>query len=142
MMAALGMSRQETEPPDQSEEELDADALREIDATFAEIEQDLHDALLRLLFTKLQLVRNRRSPVTTLRQAPVGKTARISFADGTAVIGETRPPGHLSTLAMAVLRHRILLEDVRLDPTGVEMRFNLGAGRPFTAWAVGLDQED
>jgi len=96
-----------------------------------------------LVLEHLLLVMRRRCPVTAVRKSPVEGTGRVCFADGTTVIAATRPAGHLSQLAVALLRGRVLLESVRAVGDGVEMVFSQqqGSGR-FTAYAIGLDQED
>jgi len=143
LAAALGAPRPD-DGPVAGEAALDVVDLREIEDTFAQIEHDLHRSLLQLVHARLELVMARRAPVAALRESPADHTARVCFADGTTVIAESRPPGRLGHLAVEVLRarHRTLLEEVRLAPTGVEMRFALSGGRRFTAWAVGLDQGD
>ncbi len=143
LAAALGSPRPERGNA-VGEDALDVVDLREIDDTFAEIEHDLHASLLRLVHARLELVRARRCPVSAVRESPAGHTARVCFADGTTVLAESRPSGRMGHLAVEILRspRRALLESVRLEPSGVEMRFALPGGRTFTAWAVGLDQDD
>lgn len=116
---------------------------KDLDQSFAEVEADLRMGRDMLVLEHLLLVMRRRCPVTAVRKSPVEGTGRVCFADGTTVIAATRPAGHLSQLAVALLRGRVLLESVRAVGDGVEMVFSQqqGSGR-FTAYAIGLDQED
>jgi hypothetical protein len=115
---------------------------QDLDASFAEVEADLRASRDLLVLERLLLVLHRRVPVSAVRKSPVEGTGRISFANGTSVIATTRPAGHLSQLAVAVIRGRVLLESARAVDDGVEMIFALKDGRRFTAYAIGLDQED
>lgn len=115
---------------------------QDLEASFAEVEADLRMSRDLLVLERLLLVLRRRCPVSAVRKSPVEGTGRISFANGTSVIAATRPAGHLSQLAVAVIRGRVLLESARAVDDGVEMVFALKDGRRFTAYAIGLDQED
>ena len=114
----------------------------DLEASFAEVEADLRTDRDILVLERLLLVLRRRCPVASVRRSPAEGTGRVCFANGTTVLAATRPPGHLSELAVAVMRGRVLLESVRAVGDGVEMVFAAKGGGHLIAYAIGLDQED
>ncbi|MDO5499466.1 MAG: hypothetical protein Q4F67_07280 [Propionibacteriaceae bacterium] len=124
--------------------EFDPDDLAELSAKFSSIAAEYHaghaehtEAALRL---RLQPVISRRSPVRTIRAAPVRGATRICFADGTSVLVRAQE-GRLALLAYEAGRYPVCLRSCRMSPEGPQLTFECVTGQ-VTAIVVGLDQAD
>ena len=121
-----------TPPPVKDELELRFDAVLE---EASEIKK-------RLVSARLDVLRDRRVPLRTIRAAPGVHTARLLFANGTTVIAHARQPGQLYTVALHLRSAHVTLDSWAQEHDGLVLRLIWGPEGRAELVAEGLDQAD
>ena len=146
LAAAVGAALRRTESranapvPEPVARSLEQD---EIDAIFASAVLDFDGARAALISARLRQVVLRRVPVKSIRPAPIPRTARVIFADGTVVIARGYRAGDLGMLSVSVLTEPpVVLRSYHRENDATRLVFAVRDDRRFAAQAVGLDQSD
>ena len=122
---------------------IDPTGVGEVEAVLAAVDTDRRDFALRLS-SRLQPLVRRGVPPRVIEGAPVPRTARLRFADGTTVLVKVDVPGELGTLAVIMRRGSLKPAALKTDFDG-SARLLLSCSdehRGVSLHVVGLDQPD
>lgn len=122
---------------------IDPHDVADLDARFADIECE--DALRRdtMLASRLQPLVCRAVPLRCIEPVPCMRTARIRFADGTALVAHGAVPGDIGVLAAALRHHAVRPASWSTGATGTRLVLGwCGDRRRLAVVVTGLDQPD
>ena len=123
---------------------VDVDPLdvAEVDARLDAIAADAGHARDVRLAALLRPLLDRRTPARTVEVAQGLGTARVRFADGTAVLVEGEVPGDVALLARWIPRGSVVPVAVLTLSDGTHVRFRTTSRRELSVRVTGLDQPD
>jgi hypothetical protein len=122
LMARAGVLRR---PPLVSPEDA-----AELDAVGRSLLVEHHDDVAAQLRRVLETLRRRRVPLTRVTAAGgIRGQGVLVFADGTRIVARSVSRPDLGTVAVAVLRHRVLLRSWSDDGRGLAVELVWSAGR-------------
>ena len=122
--------------------EVDPVDVADLDARLAEIAADgshAHDVRLASLLRPLV---ERRTPARSVEAVPGLGTARVRFADGTALLIEGEAPGDVAILARWIWRGSVVPTSSSSEADGTHLVFWSSSRRRLSVRVTGLDQPD
>ncbi len=127
-------------PPEQADVIGRAD-IADLDARFAAVAQEHAREIDELLASRLRPLVVRGVPVCRVEPIPFLRAARVSFADGTALVAKGAVPGDLGVLAAALRAHRVRPWSWSSGQTGTRLELGWKGDRHRLSLVVtGLDQ--
>ena len=122
--------------------DVDPLELADVDVRLAAIAADASYARDVRLAASLRPLVERRTPARVVEVAQGLGTARVRFADGTAVLVEGDVPGDVAILARWMQRGSVVPIAVLTMGDGTHVRFRTSTRRELSLRVTGLDQPD
>ena len=122
--------------------DVDPVDLADVDARLAAIVADAGHARDVRLAALLRPLIERRTPARSVEVAQGLGTARVRFADGTAVLVEGEVPGDVAILARWIQRGSVVPVSLSTMGDGTHLTFWTSSRRALSVRVTGLDQPD